>query len=99
MAISAAIMAASTAASFAMTPSAPSMDNTDYDLLRKTQEQADMEAADSKARMEEERKREELRQQLMGSRDVYTSDAGASDLGFEIRNKVLGGGSEDPFEV
>ena len=89
MLISAAVMAAGTAASLAMSPTAPKMDTTDYDLLRKTQAEADAESAAAKARIEEARKREELRQQYLFAKDVLTTDEGAD--GLAIRNQVLGG--------
>lgn len=86
--ISAALTAAGTAASMMFTPTAPQVDNTDYDMLRKTQEAADVEAADAQSRIEEARKREELRQQMLGSNNVKTSDTGASNLGYETIEKV-----------
>lgn len=89
MLISAAVMAASTAATIAMTPTTPSVDNTDYDLLRKTQEAADAESAEAQARIDEARKREELRQQNLFAKDVLTTDTGAE--GLAVRNQVLGG--------
>ena len=91
-AVGAIVSALGTAASVAMTPTAPAIDTTDYDLLKRTREQADAESESAKARIEEARKREELRQQQMYASDVMTSDAGAASIG--VRNQVLGG-SED----
>lgn len=86
------------ALSYAMTPKAPSMDMTNYDLLRQTQEQADAESDAAKARMEEARKREELRMQQMYGQDIKTSDVGADVDSIGVKNQVLGDQDDDTEE-
>lgn len=88
IAISAAIAAASTAASVMMTPTTPTQDTTDYDLLRRTQEEANAESDAAQARIEEARKREQLRQQQMAAEGILTSDEGVAPL--SVRQQVLG---------
>ena len=88
LAIGALSMIASTAISYAMTPSTPSQDLTDYDMLRRTQEQADAEAEAQKQQQLEAKKREELRMQQMYGRDIKTSENGVEDLA--VKNQVLG---------
>ena len=83
-------MLASSLISYAVTPKSPSMDMTNYDLLRQTQEQADTESAAAKARIEEARKREELRTQQMYGKDIMTSEVGADVDKVGIKNQVLG---------
>ena len=88
MLIGAIVSAASAAVSVMSTPQMPKMDTTDYDMLRRTREKADVEAAESQARIDEARKREELRQQQALAGSVLTSDEGAESL--DIRQQVLG---------
>lgn len=80
-------------ASYAMTPKAPRMDATNYELLRQTQEQANAESDAARARIEEARKREALRRQQMFAQDVKTSEVGAETVG--VRNQVLGKEKDD----
>ena len=96
MLISTALMAAGTAASYALTPKAPSQDMTNYDLLRQTQEQADAESAAAKARQEEAKRREELRTQQMYGQDVKTSETGANVL--DIKETTLGEDDKEDTE-
>lgn len=88
LAIGALSMLAATAVSYAMTPTAPTQDMTDYDALRRTQEQADAEAEAQKQQQLEAKKREELRMQQMYGRDIKTSETGVDDLA--VKNQVLG---------
>lgn len=92
MLISAAVMAAGTAATIASSYTAP-MDTTDYDLLRRTKEEADAESEAAKARIEEARKKEELRQQQMAASGIMTSEVGTE--GLSVRNQVLGAPKQD----
>ena len=94
-AIAAVTAIAGTAASYALTPKAPQMDMTNYDLLRQTQDQANAESEAAKARMEEARKREELRQQQMFAADILTSETGADADKVGVRNQVLGDADYD----
>ena len=88
MLISTALMAAGTAASYAMTPKNPSMDMTNYDLLRQTQQEADAESEAAKARQLEAKRREELRTQQMYGQDIKTSENGANVL--DVKETTLG---------
>ena len=88
MLIGTALIAGGTAASYMMTPKTPTQDLTDYDLLRRTQEEANAESDAAQARIEEARKREELRQNQMAAEGILTSDEGAQTL--SIRKQVLG---------
>ena len=99
MAISAGAMLVSSLVSYAMTPKSPSMDMTNYDMLMKTQNEADAESEAAKARIEEARKREELRQQQMQGQDILTSDTGADTDRIGVRNQVLGSQNDDDQEV
>ena len=93
MLISAGMMLAGTAASYALTPKAPSQDMTNYDMLRQTQEQADAESEAAKARQAEAMKREQLRTQQMYGQDIKTSETGADALG--VKETTLSGDDED----
>ena len=90
LAIGAAAFLASSLVSYAVTPKSPSMDMTNYDMLRQTQQQADTESEAAKARIEEARKREELRTQQMYGKDIMTSEVGADVDKVGIKNQVLG---------
>lgn len=79
--------------SYAMTPKDAGGDVTNYDLLRKTQEQADADAAEAKARQDEAKRREELRTQQMYGQDIKTSERGANKLG--VKEQSLGSGDSD----
>lgn len=93
MLVSAALMAAGTAASYAMTPKAPSQDMTNYDLLRQTQEQANAESEAARARQEEAKRREELRTQQMYGQDIKTSETGSNVL--DVKDSTLGDDKDD----
>ena len=97
MAISALSMLAATAVSYAMTTTAPTQDLTDYDALRRTQEQADAEAEAQKQQRLEAKKREELRMQQMYGRDIKTSETGTEDLA--VKNQVLGSKDDEKAPV
>lgn len=93
MLISTALMAAGTAASYAMTPKAPMQDTTNYDLLRQTQQEADAESEAAKARQSEAQRREELRVQQMYGQDIHTSERGSNVL--DIKETTLGSSDSD----
>ncbi|MDR2056577.1 MAG: hypothetical protein LBQ10_12040 [Desulfovibrio sp.] len=84
--------------SYAITPKSPSMDMTNYDLLRQTQEQANAESDAARARIEEARKREELRQQQLAGQNILTSDTGADTDSIGVRNQVLGSSDDEDDE-
>jgi len=90
-------MLAATAVSYAMTPTAPTQDLTDYDMLRRTQEQADAEAEEQKQQRLEAKKREELRMQQMYGRDINTTETGVKDLA--VKNQVLGSKDDEDAPV
>ena len=90
-------MLAATAVSYAMTPTTPTQDLTDYDLLRRTQEQADVEAEEQKQQRLEAKKREELRMQQMYGRDIKTAETGVDDLA--VKNQVLGSKDDENAPV
>ena len=81
--------------SYALTPKSPTVDMTNYDLLRQTQEQANAESDAAKARIEEARKREELRQQQLFGQNIMTSDVGADTDRIGFRKQVLGKTDDD----
>lgn len=95
MAAGALAMVATTALSYALTPKSPSMDMTNYDMLRQTQAEADAESEAAKARQDEARRREELRTQQMYGQDIKTSEVGAKDL--DVKETTLGA-DEDTAE-